>query len=92
MGTFFILGKSSAGELKEISLKYKGEFKRVVNGFGGDVRFMYVMLRGEYLVFVFAFPGLEKATKASLALSKLTGISFQISPAVPVDEFHELVT
>jgi len=92
MGTFFILGKSSSEELKEISLKYKGEFINVVNRFGGDVRFMYVMLREEYLVFIFAFPGLKKAMKASLALSKLTGISFRISPAVPVDEFHELMT
>ena len=90
MRTFLMLGKSSSDELKEISLKYRGEVVSLVGNFGGDVKSMYVMLREKYLVLILAFPEIKKAMKASIALSKLTGISFRILPAVPVDEFREL--
>lgn len=85
MRTFFIFGKASAEELREISIKYRAQAVRLVESFGGDVRSIYMMLREKYLVFVFAFPGLREAVKASLALSKLTGISFQTFPAVLVN-------
>lgn len=91
MRTFFIFGKSSSKELKEISLKYRVEVVSLVKNFGGDVRSMYVMLREKYLVLILTFPGIKRAMKASLALSKLTGISFRIWPAIPVDELNKLV-
>lgn len=90
MKTFFILGKSSPKELKEISLKYKAEIVRLVKDFGGDVGSIYVMLREKYLFLISAFPGIRTAEKASINLSKFTGISFKILPAIPVDEFYEL--
>lgn len=92
MRTFLIFGKSSPEELKEIILKYRAEVVRLVNSFGGDVRSMYVMLRERYLILIFAFPGIKGAMRASIALSKLTGISFTTSPAVSVDEFHQIMT
>ncbi len=92
MRTFLMFGKSSSRELKEISVKYRAEVVSVVKSFGGDVRSMYVMLREKYLVLVFDFPALKRAVKASIALSKLTGISFTTSPAVPVDEINKVMT
>ncbi len=92
MRTFFIFGKSSLKELKEISLKYKAEVVSLVENFEGDVKSMYVMLGQKYLVLISAFPGIKTARKASIALSKLTGISFGILPVVRVDEFNELRT
>ena len=91
MRTFMILGKSSSEELKEISLKYRAEIVSLVENFGGDVKSMYVMLKEKYLIFVLAFPGIKRATKASIVLSKLTGISFWILPVVPVDEFSKMM-
>jgi uncharacterized protein with GYD domain len=90
METFFIFGKSSPKELKEISLKYKAEIVRLVKDFGGDVGSMYVMLREKYLILISAFPEIKTAEKASVTLSKFTGISFRTLPAIPVDEFYEL--
>jgi uncharacterized protein with GYD domain len=92
MKTILMFGKSSSEELKEISLKYRAEIVSLVKDCGGDVRSMYVMLREKYSVFIFAFPGIKRAMKASIALSRLTGISFTISPAVPVDEFNKIMT
>ena len=91
MRTFLIFGKSSPQELKEISLKYRAEVVSLVNDFGGNVRSMYVMLRERYLVLIFAFPGVKTAMRASIALSKLTGISFITLPAVPIDEFNNII-
>ena len=92
MKTFLMLGKSSSKELKEIGLKYKAEVVSLVRNFGGDVKSIYVMLREKYLVLILTFPGMKKAMKASGALSKLTGISFEIRPAVPVEELNKVMT
>ncbi len=88
MKTFLMFGKASPKELKEIGLKYKAEVVNLMGNFGGDVMSIYVMLRERYLVLILAFPEMSKAIKASAALSKLTGISFRIGPAVPVEELN----
>ncbi len=89
MKTFLIFGKSSPKELKELSLKYKAEIVRLVKDTGGDVGSMSVMLE-KYMILISAFPGIKTAEKASITLSKFTGISFRTLPAIPVDEFYEL--
>jgi hypothetical protein len=40
---------------------------------------------------VVTLPSLEAALKASVALSKQTGIAFTTSPAISVEEFDKLV-
>jgi uncharacterized protein with GYD domain len=89
MKIFFIFGKSSTEELQEISSKYKAEVLSVVKSFGGDVKAMYAMLKEKYLFCILTFPGIKRAKEASLALSKLTGISFRILIVVPVNDFIE---
>ncbi len=89
MKTFLIFGKSSPKELKELSVKYKAEIVRLVKDTGGDVGSMSVMLE-KYMILISAFPGIKTAEKASITLSKFTGISFRTLPAIPVDEFYEL--
>jgi hypothetical protein len=37
------------------------------------------------------FPGVEQAMKASVALTKMTGVSFTSSPAVPVEDFDKMM-
>jgi uncharacterized protein with GYD domain len=88
MKTFLMFGKASSKELKEICLEYKAEVVSLMENFGGDVKSMYVMLREKYLVLILAFPGNKIAMKASIALSKLTGISFIMSPVVSANEFN----
>jgi uncharacterized protein with GYD domain len=90
MKTFFIFGKSSPKELKEISLKYRAEVVSLVKDFGGDVGSMHVMLREKYLILISPFPGIKTAKKASISLSKFTGISFRTLQAILADDFQEL--
>jgi len=53
---------------------------------------MYVLLGEKDLVFIVNFPEIEQAIKASVALSKLTGISFTTLPAVSVEEFDKMIS
>ena len=36
-------------------------------------------------------PGIREAMLVSVALTKITGISFSTSPAVPMEQFDELI-
>jgi hypothetical protein len=90
MNTFLMFGKASSEEMKEIGSKYKQEVIGLVNSFGGEVKAKYAMLKGKYLVYIFAFPGSKMAMKACSALSKLTGISFTISPVITENEFNTI--
>lgn len=67
----------------------QGEALNVVKTFGGDVKTMYAMLREKYLFCILPFPGIKRAKEAFLALSKRTGISFRILPAIPVNDSME---
>lgn len=57
----------------------------------GQVKGMYALLGEKDLVFIVTLPGTKEAMKASVSLSKLTGISFTTSPAVTVDEFDKIL-
>ncbi|NVM25891.1 MAG: GYD domain-containing protein [Desulfobacterales bacterium] len=91
MGTFFMFGKYSSEALKEISAERTDKANNLIKKFGGEVISMYALLGKKDLVFIVNLPGIEQAMKASVALSKLTGISFTTSPAVTVEEFDKMI-
>lgn len=53
---------------------------------------MYCVLGEHDLVFTLDFPDAEKALAVSVALNKLTGISFATSLVVEVEKFDRLMT
>lgn len=91
MPTFFMFGKYSSEAVKEISAERTRKVISLVEKLGGKVNSMYALL-GEYdLVFIVDFPGTQEAMKASVGLTKLTGISFSTSPAVTVEHFDKMI-
>jgi uncharacterized protein with GYD domain len=52
---------------------------------------MYAVLGEHDLVLTLDLPDAEKALATSVALNKLTGISFTTSPVVEVEKFDKLV-
>jgi uncharacterized protein with GYD domain len=52
---------------------------------------MYALLGNYDLALVIDFPTTSDAMKASIGLTKLTGISFTTSAAVTVEEFDKIV-
>lgn len=92
MATFLMFGKYSSEALRGVSSKRTEEAVSLIKKFGGEVKAMYSLLGEKDLVLILTFPGIEEAMKASVALSKLTGISITTSPAVTVEEFDKLMT
>lgn len=90
MAKFLMLGKYSQEAIKGITAE---RTKRVVDAIeknGGKVSSMYALLGNYDLAFMVDFPGNSEAMKASVTLSKLTGIAFTTSPAVTVEEFDKM--
>ena len=91
MAIFFMLGKYTSEAVEKISAERTEQAVGEIRKLGGAVKGMYVLL-GEYdLIFCVALPGVDEAIKASVALSKLTGIAFTTCPAVTVEAFDRLV-
>ena len=90
MATFMMFGKYSAQAVKEMSPERTQKAGELIKQLGGKVEAMYALLGETDLVFIITLPNVEAAMKASLALSKLTGISFTTAPAISVSEFDKL--
>ena len=91
MATFFMFGKYTTKAIEKISAKRTQQAVDEIEKLGGEVKAMHVLL-GEYdLLFCVSLPGTDEAIKASVTLSKLTGISFTTCPAVTVEAFDRLV-
>lgn len=91
MATFFMFGKYSADAFRNMSTERTTKGVELIKNYGGEVKSMHALL-GEYdLIFQVDFPDLKTAMKASVALSKYTGIGFVTSQALRVEEFDDLV-
>lgn len=93
MATFFMFGTYTADALKGVSkTRTRKAVALLEKEYGGDVRDMYALIGQQDVVIIVDFPSMAEALKASVALCKLTGISFKTSPAVTVDEFDKMMT
>lgn len=92
MPIFMMFGKYSSEALKGISSERTDKAVEVIKKNGGKVISMYAVLGEHDLVLTLDFPDSEKALAASVALNKLTGISFTTSPVVEVEKFDKLIT
>jgi uncharacterized protein with GYD domain len=92
MTTFFMFGTYTADAVKEISINRTEKAIDTIKELGGEVNGLYALL-GEYdLLLCVNLPNVEAATKASISLAQLTGISFRTCPAMKVEVFDRLVT
>ena len=91
MSTFFMFGKYSQEALRGISAERTKKAAALIKKYGGKVVSIYALLGKSDLVFFVNFPGTQEAVKASVALNKLTGISFATSPAIEVEQFDKLI-
>ena len=90
MGTFFMFGNYTSESLKSMSVERTELVKNEIKKLKGEVNAMHALL-GQYdLLFCVNFPGIEEAMKASVEISRITGISFVTYPAIPVETFDEL--
>jgi len=86
-----MFGKYSSEALKGISSKRTGEAHRLINENSGEIVAQYTLLGENDLLFIVNFPSLEDVIKSSVALNKLTGISFNSIPAITVEQFDKII-
>jgi uncharacterized protein with GYD domain len=91
METFFMFGKYSSESMKQISRERTREVLEIVAQHDGDIKDMYALLGAYDLILIAQFPDMKRALKASVDITRATGITFSTLPAIPVAEFDELV-
>ena len=91
MSTYFMFGKYTNEAIKKISPDRTRKAMTTIQKMGGRVKSVYALLGQSDLVFIVSLPNPGLATIASIELTKQTGISFTTSPAIPVEEFDQLV-
>ena len=91
MNTYLMYGKYSSEALKGISSKRTGEAHKLINENNGEIVAQYTLLGEKDLLFIVNFPSLEDVIKSSVALNKLTGISFNSIPAITVEQFDKII-
>jgi uncharacterized protein with GYD domain len=91
MSTFFMFGKYSLESVERISAERTDKVRQLIDKLGGQVNVIYAVL-GEYdVIMIVEMPNMATAMQASIALKRLTGISFCTAAAVPVEELDKLV-
>jgi uncharacterized protein with GYD domain len=91
MPNFMMLGKYTPEALKGMSPERTNKAVELIKKNGGKVLSMYSVLGEHDLVFILEFSDIEKALATSVALNRLTGISFTTSPVVEVEKFDKLI-
>ncbi len=91
MTKFLMLGKYSVDGVRGIAADRTKKAVEAIQKSGGKVHAMYILLGGYDIAMVVDFPGNTDVMKASIALTKLTGIGFTTCPAMPVEEFDKIL-
>ena len=91
MASFLMFGKYTLEGVKGITAERTKKVVETIEKSSGRVSLMYALLGIYDLAFVVDFPGIQEVMKTSVALTKLTGISFTTFPTVTVEEFDKLV-
>jgi len=90
MSRFIMFGTYSVEAIDDISSDRTEMAIGVIKKLGGKVVAMYALLGEPDLIIIIDMPSPEAAMKASVELSKATGIGFSTSQAVSVEGFDIL--
>ena len=90
MAAYVMLGKYSQAALKGVTPQRTKRVVNMIKKCKGQVQDIYALLGGYDLLILAEFPGTQEAMKASMAITKTTGIAFTSLPAVTVKEFDKL--
>lgn len=92
MPIFMMFGKYTQESLKGASAERTKKALKIIEKNDGKIISMYAVIGEHDLVFTLDFPDADKAISASIALNMLTGISFNTSPVVDVEQFDRLLS
>jgi len=90
MTTFLMFGKYTSEGIKGMSAARTVEANNLIKKNGGEVISQYALLGENDLLFIVNFPSVDDVIRSSVALNKLTGISFNSVPAITVEQFDKV--
>ncbi len=91
MTKFLMLGRYSFEGIKGIAAQRTQKVVEIIQRSGGKVNAMYALLGRHDIALIVDFPGNADAMKASIAVTKLTGIGFTTCPAMSIEEFDKIL-
>jgi uncharacterized protein with GYD domain len=77
--------------MREIDAKRTEKAASIIKEFGGNLVEALILIGNYDLALCLELPGISEAVQVSVALTKLTGISFQTYPAITVAEFDRMI-
>jgi uncharacterized protein with GYD domain len=83
-------GKYSQEALKGISAARTKEARALIEKAGGKLEAAYALLGKYDIVAIVDLPSVKEVMKVSIALNRLTGISFTSFPAITIEEFDNI--
>ena len=86
-----MLGKYSVDGVKGIAAERTKKAMKIIQKSGGKVKSIDVLLGAYDIAFVVDFSRNADVMKASISITKLTGIGFTTCPALPVEEFDKIL-
>ena len=91
MAKFLMLGKFSTEKAtKEIDSKRTEKTVGIIKKHGGKLIEALILLGDYDMALCIELPGVSEAVQVSVALTKLTGVSFQTYAAITVAEFDKM--
>lgn len=92
MQTFFFFGSYSSESLQDARSNRTDQVIGTIESLNGHIIDIYALLGEADLVIIANLPGNTEALKASITLSRETGIRFATRPAVSVKRFDALLS
>ena len=92
MQTYYLLGKYTPDAIRDISTDRTRRATEIVQHSGGEILLINALLGPYDVAIVAKFPGNVEATRASLAITRMTGIAITTCPAMPIDDFDRLAS
>ena len=90
MATYVMMGRYTTQGLQGLSADRTVLARAIYEKHGGTMQTMYGLLGGTDLMVIADLPDTAAAMKASMAMTKLTGVGFATMPAVDIAEFDRL--
>ena len=91
MATFLMLGRYSVEGRRGITTGRTQQAHAAIRELGGQILSIHALLGEHDLVILTELPDLDRALLGSLALARLTGITFSTYPAYSAEHFDQLM-
>lgn len=91
MARYLMLGRYSLEGVKGIKKERTKKVLELVKKQGGRINAMHALVGNYDLAFIADFPNNAALIKASVGISKATGIGFNSLPAISVEDFDRVI-